>query len=178
MRFSLATLLLVILWIGAMIPVVLWRHPWEKVFKSEPSDDELEKRVDSIKTPDGLRECVPGPASSGSEVSWQVLDSETKKPLAIIWMLNGTVFANKFLDNNTLEFVHLGVLSLNDAKYSQDRSDRAIFARAQVWHSIYHRRFPELWWGHFYRPEVWCALVLTALLAWRFAKQKQLTTDK
>ena len=22
-----------------------------------------------------------------------------------------------------------------------------------------HRRFPEWWWGHFYRPEVWLALI-------------------
>jgi len=33
---------------------------------------------------------------------------------------------------------------------------------------IYHRRFPEWWWGHFYRPEVWLSIVLSGLLVWKF----------
>ena len=37
----------------------------------------------------------------------------------------------------------------------------------------WRRRYPEWWWGHFYRPEVWIFLVLTALLAERFARWRR-----
>jgi hypothetical protein len=35
---------------------------------------------------------------------------------------------------------------------------------------LWDRRFPEWWWGHFYRPEVWLAIVLSGLLLWRSTK--------
>lgn len=36
--------------------------------------------------------------------------------------------------------------------------------------SIYSRRFPEWWWGHFCRIEVWAAAALSLLLLWRFIR--------
>jgi WD40 repeat protein len=40
-----------------------------------------------------------------------------------------------------------------------------------VWGSdVYRRRFPEWWWGHFYRPEVWAAMVLGAAWLWSVAR--------
>ena len=32
---------------------------------------------------------------------------------------------------------------------------------------VWHRRFPEWWWGHFYRPEVWITIVLSGVLLLR-----------
>jgi len=37
----------------------------------------------------------------------------------------------------------------------------------------FHRRFPEWWWGHFYRPEVWLAIGLSVLLIWRAARSRR-----
>jgi hypothetical protein len=35
---------------------------------------------------------------------------------------------------------------------------------------VFSRRFPEWWWGHFYRVETWLAIVLGMVLAWRFGR--------
>ncbi|MBI3829623.1 MAG: hypothetical protein HY291_08910 [Planctomycetes bacterium] len=32
---------------------------------------------------------------------------------------------------------------------------------------VLHRRFPEWWWGHFYRPEVWLTIIFGSLWLWR-----------
>jgi len=40
---------------------------------------------------------------------------------------------------------------------------------------IYRRRFPEWWWGHFYRPEVWTSITLCVALlvrALRFRRRR------
>jgi hypothetical protein len=166
MRFSLSTLILITLWIGAVIAVVLWHKPWQKV-----SDQEVKFEYDkayalNCRSPDGTRECVPGPANSGGETSWAILDRITKRQINLIWVQGSQPLMAEFIDNDSLQFGYFSFLSnnLNDPVLSKL--------------STYHRRFPEWWWGHFYRPEVWCAIVLTALLAWRFAKRKQMTINK
>ncbi|MHC5053281.1 MAG: WD40 repeat domain-containing protein [Planctomycetota bacterium] len=35
---------------------------------------------------------------------------------------------------------------------------------------LYRRRFPEWWWGHFYRPEVWAAILIGAAWLWTVAR--------
>ncbi len=35
---------------------------------------------------------------------------------------------------------------------------------------LFRRRFPEWWWGHFYRPEVWAAIVLGGAWLWSVAR--------
>jgi len=35
---------------------------------------------------------------------------------------------------------------------------------------VFSRRFPEWWWGHFYRVETWLAIVLGFMLLWRFGR--------
>lgn len=39
--------------------------------------------------------------------------------------------------------------------------------------ATYKRRFPEYWWGHAFRPEVWSFLALSALLIHRFLKHRR-----
>jgi WD40 repeat protein len=40
-----------------------------------------------------------------------------------------------------------------------------------VWNrDVYRRRFPEWWWGHFYRLEVWAAIVLGIAWLWSVAR--------
>jgi len=34
----------------------------------------------------------------------------------------------------------------------------------------WERQFPEWWWGHFYRPEVWLTIIFGSLWLWRVAK--------
>ena len=39
--------------------------------------------------------------------------------------------------------------------------------------ATYRRRFPEWWWGHFYRPEVWLFITLSGILIWRFVMARK-----
>ncbi len=43
------------------------------------------------------------------------------------------------------------------------------FSFYQVW----RRRYPEWWWGHFYRVEVWLAVLLPLVGIWRAARARR-----
>lgn len=44
--------------------------------------------------------------------------------------------------------------------------DRVLWVTSDATPLVYRRRFPELWWGHLYRPEVWVAFVLSLIWLW------------
>lgn len=48
----------------------------------------------------------------------------------------------------------------------EDRCVLVFLENENEMYRIWHRRFPEWWWGHFYRPEVWAAGLLA--LVWIF----------
>jgi hypothetical protein len=35
---------------------------------------------------------------------------------------------------------------------------------------VWHRRYPEWWWGHFYRPEVWLLIIFGSLWVWQIIR--------
>ena len=156
MRFSLATLLLVVLCLATWMAVFFWRNPWVLKVKSEPRKGMAAKLDTPILTPDGTRECIE---SQELGHSWSIVDAKTGTTLAGIFdEIDGAAYPIRFDDDNTLVVWH----------------SKFIAKQNVVWDVVFRRRFPEWWWGHFYRPEVWCALVLTALLAWKFeARQKR-----
>jgi hypothetical protein len=47
---------------------------------------------------------------------------------------------------------------------------------------VWHRRFPEWWWGHFYRPEVWLLIIFGSLWGWQvirwFRRRKTYPSDQ
>ncbi len=38
--------------------------------------------------------------------------------------------------------------------------------------SVFRRRFPEWWWGHLYRPEVWLLPLWLGLIVWSIRKDR------
>jgi hypothetical protein len=45
--------------------------------------------------------------------------------------------------------------------------------RTKIERVLFRRRFPEWWWGHFYRPEVWVFALLTIFLLVRFVRTRK-----
>ena len=39
--------------------------------------------------------------------------------------------------------------------------------------SIWRRRFPEWWWGHLFRPEVWAAIIVCVGLVWSIVRDQR-----
>ena len=73
------------------------------------------------------------------------------------------IFLHKFIDNDTFE----GVL---DHLRANEKHEISI--------ATYHRRFPEWCWGHFYLPEVWLVLGLSAALGWRALSAYKMKTGR
>ena len=155
-------MVLVTLWIGALMAVVIRWEPW--VFQGESTASSVDYRWIEVPAPDGLRECVAD--TNTGPWKWSIVDAKSKARLATIPAT--AVMAVNFLNDDNLEF----------REYQYLETD-VVPIRMHERRIQFRRRFPEWWWGHFYRPEVWCALVLTALLGWRFiGRNRQLTADK
>ena len=144
MRFSLATLVLLVLWIGALMAVWVRREPVWIIQYSAPMNILVSAPCYDI-----------GNRSVGISVTDEILitDSTNRKTLFSIHIKNYLNTA-MFIDADTILFDYIG-------------TDK------QMTHGLLHRRFPEWWWGHFYRPEVWLAIGLSVLLIWRAARSRR-----
>ena len=153
MRFSLATLLLVVLWIGAAMAVWTRREPWveasvEKSIAQPTLDNSGNIILQTRPVPDPWRRIIyDGATYVGDEhgLLWEFpyFNGEPQIPYG-------------FVDENTLKLWRM-------------TSDRP---STQFAIATYHRRFPEWWWGHFYRPEVWLFALLSGILVWRIGKTR------
>ena len=145
MRYSLATLILVVLWIGSAMAVWTLREPWRKV--GEFAVTSPQEFVPCVTAPDGRRLSVPGRARLGLD---RVSIAAPGDDGELLW-LSPTLpresrHCARFEGDDTLV-----VLSFDNP----DRIDTA---------SEWSRRFPEYWWGHCCRPEVYVFLAFTAAL--------------
>ena len=147
MRFSLATLVLLVLWIGALMAVWVRREPWICVVENEARLNQNLTRI----APDSLRYSYLEPSSI------LIGEPTTTEPvfLARLYPSKGPIRWGFTTDD---EYI---------AVYFNTNRAGVPFV------SIYHRRFPEWWWGHFYRPEVWLAIALSGLLIWRAIKSRR-----
>ena len=153
MRFSLGTLMLVVLWTGTLMLVWFQREPWLRASTrnyARPKDEngnlqlrgfalrevsvDKRRRVE-IHHRDEFPDCVAVVENSGSNEG------------RILWRRNGNFYDAVFVDDDTLTIDNYLLMQ------------------------TYRRRFPEWWWGHFYRPEVWCAIALSGVLIWRVLKR-------
>ena len=163
MRFSLATLVLLVLWIGAGMWVWAWRTPWS--YSYSESRAEFEKGVPErwfgscSYAPDGLR-----------SLALQITTTDVVRKLLIERHSGRKLFEFPckgnpcgFLDDNNCAF-RTGTWNLEISPDDQ--------------YEVYSRHFPEWWWGHFYRPEVWLALGLSAALGWRAVRARKIKTGR
>jgi hypothetical protein len=168
MRFSLLTLLLVKLWIGLAVLVWLRREAWIVV----PLDRKNEYAVSAsdgsseplrFQTPDGSRfiksfereKIIKHYLETKEAVIW---DTRTKKPL-YVW--------------SGIGLQHEGIFSKLPVHFIDD--DHLCVQWGNLDSSclfVLERRFPEWWWGHFYRAEVWGLMILSGVLVWRFWRRR------
>jgi hypothetical protein len=159
MRFSLLTLLLIATWIATVMLVWVWREPWVLLLRA-PSYDALpaafRTRLNSME--EGLSERFVTPDGA----RYVLLNShEPFKPVFEIWS-NGNELCSVECRLTRIGMVSLAGFATGDdlVIYNTDIQNPAKPTLA----SVYHRRFPEWWWGHFYRPEVWALIVFSVLL--------------
>lgn len=146
--FSLQALVLAACFAAAALAIYRNRQPWALV--STKSDKSIQwPERGCWKSPDKTREIRPCDDCSRCYVCAPGLQSALE-PSNIEY---GPPTDVNFVDDDTIQ-----VLS------SDPESDFRAIVRT------YKRRFPEWWWGHFYRPEVWAALIIAALWTWRVTK--------
>ena len=149
MRFSLGTLILVILWLAALALVWLQREPWVRFYPAggivigsieHSTSCDTQRRIE-IRHIDESPDCVVIVANSGSDEG------------RVLWEKDGNFRVATLFDENTM--------GLDDYQIPE----------------YYHRRFPEWWWGHFYRPEVWTAIVLSGVLLLQLIRRARTTSQ-
>lgn len=154
MRFSLVSLLLFTIWIGAALGVWFRREAWVLERFEPASDIELNLKMLIIEdanpypSPDATRNVLTSNPFFHHFTGFQILEMPSEK---------GLYSHNCFpvvVDVSNPRFL------TNDQIYIRGFHSEDGYGRA-----YYRRRFPEWWWGHFYRPEVWAfALITIALL--------------
>ena len=149
MRFSLATLLLLVLWIGAAMAVWFWREPWQLCAPPVDISPNIKPRV----SPDEKRKL-----DKYSIIIQEYDGIEAWTDAKVLWTatpVSGYIFPVGFIDNETI---------CRATFEDGDKEPRGFV--------FFRRRFPEWWWGHFYRPEVWLFAVLSGVLVWRIGKTR------
>jgi len=165
MRFSLGTLVLVVLFTASFVN--LWFSPREPWFLAEklPFEAGIKFGVGRSRvSPDGLRKL-------------ENLDVEDSGSRTFVCDMKG----------QSLQYIHANSVMWEDVSDSFFISDDCII-HAVEWTTdfgtvkkvpgvvrVFRRRFPEWWWGHFYRPEVWACLALGIALivrAWRSRRRR------
>ena len=172
-QFSLAGLLVFVLFLGSVGLVAKYWEPWyleRRVSVEDPSvapyllawlDREWGRPV---KAPDGVRSATTSYAEGDWRYSFESFGIiEYRSPCVVLWTYQESRISVEpvaFRDNDTLLAGEAPAVS---AAYHAARS------RVE-WVLVFRRRHPEWWWGHFYRPEVWLCIVLGTLWLWRVAR--------
>ncbi|HLX64819.1 MAG TPA: hypothetical protein VKX17_26340 [Planctomycetota bacterium] len=147
MRFSLLTLLLACLTAGSGIGVYVLRGAWKPV--SGPVSLEQARRwlpadynppLHLFLAPDNKRLIRN---RSGADVAPTLVQYDGRSTVRDTLFIFPRNCCACFADDDTVVLY-------------EDRATQSI-------HGIFVRRYPEWWWGHFYRREVWFAIVFGTL---------------
>jgi len=159
MRFSLGTLVLLVVWCAAGMMVWAFREPWYRASVAPKSESKLEYPE---RAPDGVR-CLCAPPWGGGPLSVGLRDLEKEGS-------DVTFFHNE----RVLLFTFPNTVSPRDCMFYDDDTVLLSHMKWPVttaepeWETAtFKRRFPEWWWGHFYRVEVWLFVLLGGVLMWR-----------
>jgi len=160
MRFSLGTLLLLVLWIALGMAVWAYRDPWQ--LRNTVPRELKPARDEPLLAPDGRRFLTSPPWGGGPLFVVEVAPGTVSKDTLFVDYTENVLFKFKdsisprdctFIDDDTIGFVHM---------------EWPMSGAEPVWiETAYHRRFPEWWWGHFYRVEVWLFTLVTVVLVFR-----------
>lgn len=158
MRFSLITLLLISIWCGAALGVWFRREAWvfqrfeileapttvtegRELIKIPRTDEKLiapdQIRYLRVLNPFDLSKFWIGDVHSHQAIYEHVCGDEVSWPSSNEFKSNDIIILKGFDSSGSFGLAH------------------------------YRRRFPEWWWGHFYRPEVWAFGIMTLALFYR-----------
>ncbi|HYF50243.1 MAG TPA: hypothetical protein VEJ63_12610 [Planctomycetota bacterium] len=149
-QISLATATLIILELSAVVLLVIHCRSWipEQRLRSASG---IKNTIPQIETIGGHT----SPDRTRWLIEWWIEDTSLKGKLFDFTRrdIDGSRCSPlKFVDDDTVVVL----------VYDEDREGK-VEHKFRIW----RRRFPEWWWGHFYRPEVWLAIILGGLLVWR-----------
>lgn len=167
LRIHLSTALLLMFAVPVGVLCYLRSSPWEPEDSTMTHEEELarfphwnfqERRY----SPDGTRKFNTG---YFGEIIVDAKSPELSKPL---YTFAGIDFGDELHYNLQLypknPLVHHGLGFIDDDHclfvHCIDPKSKPPRAAYRIW----RRRFPEWWWGHFYRPEVWGGGVLGLIL--------------
>lgn len=157
--FTLRALILFTVMLASMLGILMHPYSWEAGWEPLTLEESIAIRdrvqrgsttnKDVMLTPDGTRNFktvtipFPNPSYGGPKDIPGIYDLNTNKLLYDLTAVLGTRKAGGFLDNDRF-FMY---------EYKQN-GDEVIFT-----YHIAYRRFPEWWWGIFYRPFFWTAFI-------------------
>lgn len=162
MRFGMRSLFFGVFFAASLMAVWTLRHPWEI---SRVQSDLSYIRPDfwfgsawaRFVSPDHTRYFDAhdgGTAIYRFEVNSQISErtfEESQLVWDFSWAKDNPGWPIGFIDDNTFVFDRFGPESeeLSSSKYV-----------------VWRRRFPEWWWGHLYRPEIWISGLLGLTWLW------------
>jgi len=158
MRFSLATLLLISLFIASLMAVWVLQEPWSK--SKEFDRFELDQiginftLSQSSTSPDRTRRARVRSEDQCVQIVSNVIDESAK----------GTIYASLDGEVSGIDFVTDDLIV----------SDTSPFRNGRTKYILHRRRFPEWWWGHFNRPEVWISIAFGLALIVRAVRSRRL----
>jgi len=153
MRWSLRTQVVVVLFAGYLLVLWQWREPWQ--FHGSIK----ERQSFGLISPDGGRILLTGLGHLSVQVAELGLfleDDGAEMTLAVLRLHGNSLLKPSFIDDDTI--VAIAELNLPSTGAPQ--------------YVIFKRRFPEWWWGHFYRPEVWLLPLCLGLIVWTIRKDR------
>jgi len=161
MRFSLLTFLIATICVGLAPYVYLHSSPWEpqpQTYTLEEVEALLNGKKTSPRSPDSTRRIYyDGSVGIQDERDRNILhlfslrDSSSAFEMMFVSPTDKTPMhmSMGFIDDNRLLMAH--------AVTKGGKED----LRGRIW----HRQYPEWWWGHLYRPEVWAMVAACLALA-------------
>jgi len=150
MRWSLRTQVIVVLFAGYLLVLWEWREPW--VYTGTVFDDELRFPVATNISPDKTRRLHQ---RNLSVVIFE--ESSSDQLYEIHYQVRG---------GSKIAFLHDDCLVARAPRIVRD------VGLTPERFAVFTRRFPEWWWGHFYRPEVWLLPLWLGLIVWTIRKDR------
>jgi len=163
-RFSLSTLILVVILAGSLMGIWMRREPW--ISDESMQADEIAKLLS--------KEYI----YRATGHAFLFIDSADKRSVSIRSLGPERSELAIIADGHRLATIRLDAAQVRTYAFVDDATlvvtsrvpFRHVYEDSEDWgvnlqHYLFRRRFPEYWWGHFYRFEVWTGMLSAVALA-------------
>lgn len=142
-RFSLRTLVVVALWVGTVMAIGIRREPWTLAQKALGNHDSLKGNWYFLQVRDSRQIMIVSRPVDSSRI--EITEIPSGRGVYVLH-IGGNIVGIRFNSADEIE--------VNQGQYI----------------SRFTCHYPEWWWGHFYRPEVWLLMVLSLTLGVTFVR--------